>query len=308
MAALSLALFGLVEAGGDLGPWHAVTLGALASAAVLGVLFVWLERRAAEPIVPLDLFRDPMFTSASLIGFLVGVAMFGAIAFIPLYVQGVTGATATEAGSALSPLLLSWVTMSIVGGRLLSHVGVRRLVLAGVTLVAIGFVVLAFVDLTAGRLGLMLDMIVLGSGMGLSMLTLLIGVQASAPKGKLGIATSFQMFTRSIGGAVGVALMGAILAGTLTARLDDLPRESATGPAARAAADPNAMLDPALRASVPAETLAAMQAALGDGLRLAFALGAVVVLLALAAGYRLPRARLIGAKQDGHEERQAEAV
>jgi EmrB/QacA subfamily drug resistance transporter len=296
MVALSLALLGLVEAGSDLGPTHPLTISALVGAVVLGALFLRIERRALEPIVPLDLFRDKMFGAASLSGFLIGVAMFGAIAFIPLYVQGVTGASATEAGSVLSPLLLSWVTMSIVGGRLLGHVGVRSIVLAGISLVGLGFAALGLFDLSAHRGWLMFDMAVLGSGMGLAMLTLLIGVQATAPKGKLGIATSFQMFTRSIGGAVGVAIMGAVLSYTLGAKLDALSTTTVDGAVAKATADPNAMLDPELRASVPPGILASMQDALGDGLRNAFGLGTIAVLLAFVAAIRLPREKLIGRK------------
>jgi EmrB/QacA subfamily drug resistance transporter len=294
MGALTLGLFGLVEGGSELGFLHPVTYASLVGAGLLLLLFVWIERRTPEPIVPLELFRDRMFASSSAIGFLVGVAMFGAIAFIPLYVQGVTGATATEAGSALSPLLLAWVTLAVIGGRLLPYVGVRSLVLVGVALVAIGFVALFLVDVSVGRGWLLVDMAVLGSGMGLSMLTLLIGVQAAAPEGKLGIATSFQMFTRSIGGAVGVAVMGAILASTLGARLGTL--EGASPEAAVTRVDPNAMLDPALRATVPPETLAAMQSALGEGLRNAFGFGTLAVLFALLAALRLPTARLIGPK------------
>jgi len=296
MASLSLLLIGLVEGGSELGPFHPLTLGALVGAIVLGVLFTRIERRVPEPILPLDLFENRIFTVASVSGFLVGVALFGAIAFVPLFVQGVMGATATEAGSTLTPLLLAWVGFAVVGGRLLARVGVRTMVVFGTGLVAIGFVALYFFDVSVGRAWLLLAMAVLGSGMGLSMVTLLIGVQATAPPGKLGIATSFHMFTRSIGGAVGVAIMGAVLAFTLSARLERL-ETGASGEAVSAAkADPNAILDPTLRARVPVETVAEMQSALGDGVRSAFGLGAITVVLALVASLMLPRERLIGEK------------
>ena len=91
------------------------TIATFAASVALLALFLWVESRHPEPMVPLDLFRDRTFTTTTIVGFFVGTAMFGATSFIPLFVQGVTGSTATEAGSALSPLLLAWVVTSVVG-------------------------------------------------------------------------------------------------------------------------------------------------------------------------------------------------
>jgi EmrB/QacA subfamily drug resistance transporter len=177
-------------------------------------LLAW-ERRVAEPIVPLGLFRDRLVRTTTMSGFLTGVAMFGAISYVPLFVQAALGGTATQAGRTLTPLLLGWVSMSVVTGRLLPRTGHRPLVLTGLSLVTLGFFGLASAGHDTARVVLYLTLGVMGMGMGLTMLSLLLALQAAVPRTSLGAATSFAQFSRSIGGAVGVSLLGAVVAGTL---------------------------------------------------------------------------------------------
>jgi EmrB/QacA subfamily drug resistance transporter len=193
---------------GDLALLYAV-------AAALGGWFLFIERRSPEPIVPLDLFRDRLVAATTLAGFLVGVAMFGVISFVPLFVQGALGGTATEAGHTLSPLLLGWVTMSVVTGRVLPRVGYRRMILGGLSLVTIGFLGLLGAGHGSPRPLLLAELAVMGLGMGMTMLSLLLALQHAVPRHRLGVATSVGQFTRSIGGAVGVSMMGAIVAASL---------------------------------------------------------------------------------------------
>jgi EmrB/QacA subfamily drug resistance transporter len=199
----------LIALGGDGGstrwPW------VLATVVLLGA-FVTVERRTAEPIVPFDLFRTPVIGRSLAVVFLVGVALFGAIAFIPLFVQAVRGGTATEAGQAITPLFLGWVVMSIVGARLTVLLGYRVVSIAGSVLMTIGFAGLALVgEATPGWL-LLSSCTIIGAGMGTQMLSLLLAVQHGVDRSRLGIATSLNQFSRSIGAAIGVAAMGAILA------------------------------------------------------------------------------------------------
>lgn len=186
-------------------------------AVVLGVAFVVLERRTAHPILPLSLLGDRMVATTTFAGALLGIAIFGALAFVPLYVQSALGRSAREAGSVLTPLLLGWVGMSIITGRLLPRVGFRPFIVGGLTCVSLGFIGLATVQ-PEGRLTLLhLYLGLMGVGMGMTMLSMLLAVQSAVVREQLGVATSLGQFTRSIGGAVGVALMGAVVAAALPA-------------------------------------------------------------------------------------------
>jgi EmrB/QacA subfamily drug resistance transporter len=185
---------------------------AYAGSAALLAAFVAVERRVPEPILPLDLLRSPLMARTVAVVFLVGTALFGAIAFIPLFVQAVMGGTATEAGQVLTPLFMGWVVMSIVAARLTVRLGYRRLAIAGSLLMTMGFVGLTAVGADSPRSAVLLSGLLIGSGMGLSMLSLLLAVQHGVDRANLGIATSLNQFSRSVGAAVGVSAMGALMA------------------------------------------------------------------------------------------------
>ena len=191
------------------------------STVVLLAAFVVVERRAPEPILPLDLFGTPVIARSLAVVFLVGVALFGAIAFIPLYVQAVRGGTATQAGQAITPLFLGWVVMSIVGARATVLFGYRTVSITGSILMTIGFVGLTLVHSDSPRWILLSSCTVIGAGMGTQMLSLLLAVQHGVDRSRLGIATALNQFSRSIGAAIGVAAMGAVLARGLSGL--DLP-------------------------------------------------------------------------------------
>jgi len=169
-----------------------------------------------EPILPIDLLRTPIVARTIAVVFLVGMAMFGAIAFIPLFVQGVMGATATQAGQVLTPLFMGWVTTSIIGARLTVNIGYRRVAIAGTVLLIAGFGGLSLMTADSTRPALLASCFVIGAGMGFSMLSLLLAVQHGVDRSRLGIATSLNQFSRSIGAAIGVAAMGALMTRRLT--------------------------------------------------------------------------------------------
>ncbi|MBQ02850.1 MAG: hypothetical protein CL477_19485 [Acidobacteria bacterium] len=186
-----------------------------------GMLLYRVERRAAEPMVPLDLLTDPMVAAIAGTGLLVGVAMFGAISYVPLFVQQGLGGDAVEAGRALTPLILGWVVMSVVTGRVVLSTGYRPLVLTGMICVTAGFLGLSRIGSQSSVWLLRADLALMGMGMGMTMLSLVLAMQNVVARRHLGVATSFGQFTRSIGGAVGVALLGAVIAGALPA--DETP-------------------------------------------------------------------------------------
>jgi MFS family permease len=197
----------LIALGGELGP---VAPWLVASIALLG-LFVVVERRVPEPILPIDLLRAPVMSRSIVVVFLVGFALFGAIAFIPLYVQTVMGGTATQAGQVLTPLFLGWVIMSIVGARATVMLGYRSVSITGSVLMTIGFIGLTLLTTSSSRTELFAYCAVVGAGMGMQMLSLLLAVQHGVDRSRLGIATSLNQFSRSVGAAVGVAVMGALM-------------------------------------------------------------------------------------------------
>jgi EmrB/QacA subfamily drug resistance transporter len=208
-----LLLLGLFELGTTLG-WILLTVAVL----LLAVL-IWVERRAADPILPLTLFRERLFGSACLHGFLSGWAMFGSISFVPLFVQSVMGTSATAAGASLTPLLLGWVGASIIGSRLLLRMGYRTLALIGMVLLTLGSFFMSRIGTNASQITLTIYMAMMGIGMGLSVPAFLIAVQSTIQRRAMGIATSTLQFTRSIGGAFGVSVMGLVLSMALTANM-----------------------------------------------------------------------------------------
>jgi EmrB/QacA subfamily drug resistance transporter len=252
------------------------TLALIAAVGILFVVFVRIEKRAVDPIVPLALFRNRVVTVAVIVGFLAGIAMFAAITFVPLMAQGVLGATATQAGSFLTPLMVAWVLASIVGGRLLMRMGSRGLVVSGLVMMLGGFAALSTFSRTTPRWVMIVELTFIGAGLGLTMLTLLIASQHSVQRAQLGITTSLNQFSRSIGGALGVALLGAMLAAGL----------------ARYSQDPNALVNPRARAHIAPVQLAALQGALEGTLRTIFWTCTTVVALALAAATTMPKGKV----------------
>ncbi|HET7436384.1 MAG TPA: MDR family MFS transporter [Thermoanaerobaculia bacterium] len=278
--------------------------------AVVAALFVWfvrIEKRAADPVVPLTLFRNRVVSVSVIVGLLAGVGMFGAITFVPLFAQGVLGVSATAAGSMLMPLMLSWVTASVIGGRLLIRVGYRPLVLGGLTAMVAGFALMSFFTREMPRIILIAELALIGTGLGFTMLTLLIAAQHSVPREQLGITTSLNQFSRSIGGALGVALLGALMSAGLGANLHRTALQPhapmSVEEADRIADDPNVLVSPEAATTVSPAALEASRGALGASLRFVFAAGGVMSLLALFFGFAMPKGR----PESQHATRDAES-
>jgi EmrB/QacA subfamily drug resistance transporter len=291
MTALLVALVEGGRRGAGLGPLPVMLL---AVAAVLLVAFVAWERRAPEPLLPLRLFANRMFRAAAISGFLAGVAMFGAISFVPLFVQGVQGGTATQAGTALTPLVLGWVTFSALSARLLLRVGYRWPVLAGMVCLTLAFYLMSEMTPGTSRGALAWTMALAGVAMGLVMVPLLIAVQNAVPKRDLGAATSATTFFRSIGGAVGIAVMGAVLAHQLGSQIMRLGNGLTGLSAAQLrdlAAHPDAIVHPVLRSTLPPAVLAVFSEALAHALHAVFLVGFAIACLALASAFLVPAGR-----------------
>jgi EmrB/QacA subfamily drug resistance transporter len=225
--------------GGSILPWSSPQLwGTLALGLICLGGFVYEERLAAEPIMPLSLFRERTFVLAGLIGFIVGCALFGAVTFLPLYLQVVKGATPSQAGLQITPMMAGVLLSSIVSGRVISRIGKYRFFpIAGTALVTVGMLLLSTLNLDTPLLHMQAYMAILGLGLGMVMQVLVLAVQNVVEFRLIGVATSSATLFRSIGGSVGVAAFGAVFSNGLRTRLAalmppgaDMPR--ALGPQA----------------------------------------------------------------------------
>jgi EmrB/QacA subfamily drug resistance transporter len=200
---------------------------ALAGLALIGA-FIWQERRAAEPIIPLSLFRSSVFRVASALGFFIGLAMFGAIIFIPLFLQLVYGVSPTSSGLRMLPLMAGLLVASVTSGRIITRVGrYRAFPIAGTAITTIGMFLLSRLEVDTAPWLASVYMLVVGVGIGLVMQVLVLAVQNDAPARDVGVATSTATFFRSMGGSLGVALLGAIFASRLASELTALPGDAA---------------------------------------------------------------------------------
>jgi EmrB/QacA subfamily drug resistance transporter len=212
--------------GGTEYPWGSPTIVGLA---VLGVVligvFVWWEKRAAEPILPLSLFRSRVFSVANGMGFTIGMAMFGAIIFIPLYLQLVYGASPTSSGLRMVPLMAGLLVAAITSGRVISRIGrYRPFPIAGTAILVVGMFLLSRLDVDTPPWVASVYMMVVGVGIGLVMQVLVLVVQNDARPENIGVATSTATFFRSVGGSFGVAIFGTIFASRLADELAQLPQ------------------------------------------------------------------------------------
>ncbi|MFF3323520.1 MFS transporter [Streptomyces sp. NPDC002889] len=223
LAAASTCLVLLTSWGGTEYAWDSgVILGLAAAAAAITVLFLVVERFAPEPIIPLRLFRDPVFVITSLVGAVVGVALFGAAGYLPTFLQMVDGAGATESGLLMLPMMGGIVVASIVSGQLISHTGRYRIYpVLGSLVAAVGMWLLSGLEAGTPRLEYSIWQAVLGVGIGLVLPVLIIAVQSAVPPADLGTATSAHNYFRQMGGSVGAAVFGTLFADRLTDALAD---------------------------------------------------------------------------------------
>ncbi|WP_411080480.1 MFS transporter [Streptomyces sp. cmx-18-6] len=222
LAAASTCLVLVTSWGGTEYAWGSRTiLGLAAGAVVTTLLFVAVEHRAAEPIIPLRLFRDSVFNITGLIGAVIGIALFGAASYLPTYLQMVDGASATESGLLMLPMMLGIVGGSIVSGQLITRTGRYRIYpIVGSAVSVVGMWLLAGLEAGTSRLAYSLWQAVLGTGIGLVMSVLVLAVQNSVRPADLGTATSANNYFRQIGGSVGAAIFGTLFAGRLSDALD----------------------------------------------------------------------------------------
>ena len=219
----SLLILGLLE-GGTAWAWGSVTSGAVLGGAALAlVAFVPVERRAAEPVLPLWVFRHRVLIGGNLTAVAVGALLIGLSSYVPTYVQGVLGTGAVEAGFALAALTIGWPIAAALSGRLYMRIGFRDTALAGVAVVIVGSVLTADLGPHSPVWQVAAAMFVTGTGLGLCSSPTLVAVQSVVGWERRGVVTGTNMFSRSMGSALGAAALGALANATLTDRLAHAP-------------------------------------------------------------------------------------
>ncbi|MDT7715734.1 MAG: hypothetical protein QOH09_1726 [Pseudonocardiales bacterium] len=282
LAALTL----LCSWGGSQYPWSSapiITLGVVTAAALAA--FVAVERRVTEPVLSLALFRSRNFTAATTLTFLTGFAMFGAVTFLPQFQQNVQGASATSSGLQLLPLMGGMLATSLLGGQLVTRTGrYRGLLITGSVLMTAGLALLATMSVTTGQLTTSMYMVVLGVGMGLLMQTTMLVVQNSVAQRDVGVASGAATLFRTIGGSIGVSLLGTLFTQQVQSALPDRAGGAPGGGA----------LTPGTLEALPAPLREAYQAAITSGIHQVFLGGAAIAVVALIAAWAIREVPLRG--------------
>jgi EmrB/QacA subfamily drug resistance transporter len=238
--------------GGSTYPWSSpVIIGLFAASTVALAIFVWVETRVAEPILPIRLFASPVFTVCCILGFIVGFAMLGALTFLPTFMQFVNGVSATESGLRTLPMVAGMLITSIGSGNLVGRTGRYKVFpVAGTATMAVAFLLLSRMDAATPTWQQSLYLFVLGTGIGLCMQVLILVVQNTSSFADLGVATSGVTFFRTIGSSFGAAIFGSLFANFLAGGIG--PALAAAGAPPRAAESPQALhaLSPEMAAPI----------------------------------------------------------
>jgi EmrB/QacA subfamily drug resistance transporter len=298
--AIVAILLGLVLAGNTDQPgthyaWASPQIiGLFCIGAILIGAFLMIEARTKEPIIPLSLFKNRVITVVSIAGFFMGTGMFGAITYIPLFVQGVVGTKASTAGYILTPLMLSLILASIVGGRIISKLTYRTIIMTSLTIMGLGFYLLSTMSVDTTNLTVIFYMIITGLGMGSLMPTFTIAVQSAVGPEMRGVATSSSQFFRSIGGTMGVSIMGAIMASKMASGLSDVSKRLTDIPSETLLkySNPQSLLSVDTRASMPPEVYKAVREVLANSIDWIFITGVIFVLVGIIAAIFLGKSRL----------------
>lgn len=264
--------------------WQIIGLYGMAAASLL--LFVWIEVRAPEPVLPLHLWRSSIFRLSNIATIGVAMSMFGAIYFLPVFIQGVIGNGVTASGAILVPMMLAMIISSVVGGQLISRTGrYKVLLLAGLFVLGAGFFVVSTFDAASSNREAIEAMVLIGVGLGTTMQTYILIVQNSVSGRDMAVATSTMQLSRSIGSAIGLAILGTILTqGMAAAMARYLPaaalrqlRSSGSGATA------TAIFDPSQLAHLPPAIALGIRHALADALHPVFVAGLVIVIASFLA-------------------------
>lgn len=247
-----VALLLSLETIGLEGSWSSpLVIGGFVVALVGFVAFIYAERRAAEPIIPLTLFQNRTFSAVVGILFMQGIAMFGAILYMPLYMQAVLGQSASASGQLMTPMVLTMTAMNITVGQLIARTGrIKQYLIAGMAILTVTGLCLITLTPSANPLLITGYLVLMGLALGMGMPVTTLAVQASVERSVIGVATSATQFIRTMGSTMGTALIGTVVTGGYAARLLANAPQGVTTEAVEALHSPNALVDPAALAGL----------------------------------------------------------
>ena len=279
LAADLTAIVLFTSLGGTTWDWGSPQIiGLIVLSIVLLPIFVLVEQRAQEPILPLSLFRNRTFTTTSAVGFIVGFALFGAITFLPLYLQVTKGSSPTRSGLELTPLMAGLLVTSIVSGNLITRWGrYRPFPIAGTAIMAVGLFLLSRLEVDTPTWQVLGAGVVLGLGLGMVMQVLVLAVQNAVDPRQMGVATSGSTLFRQIGGSIGVSIFGAVFANQLHAEV-----------ASRFPESPPHAGDPGAIRALPPQVRSLFEQAFAAALHPVFLMATAVSLLAFALTWLIP--------------------
>lgn len=214
--------------GGSQYAWGSLQIiGLFAATLVAFSIFIMIEKRVQSPVLPLHLFKNSIFSISNSVGFLQGAGMFGAIMYMPFFVQGVIGTSATASGLVMMPMTLSMVVASAIGGQMITKSGkYKKMALTGLCIMAAGMIAMAFMSTESTNLIAVIMMIIVGMGLGISFPVFTLTIQNAVEQKLLGVATASSQLFRQIGGTVGVAIMGTIMTVRMQSKIESLSAES----------------------------------------------------------------------------------
>jgi EmrB/QacA subfamily drug resistance transporter len=305
------ALLLAVSWSGPTNGWgNGTTIALLVGTVVLAVAFVLVELRVAEPIIPMDLFKGRIFSGYAGYAFLMGFAMFGALIFLPLYLQAVKDMSPTRSGLALLPMIVGIFSASIPSGQLMSKTGRYKIYpIISAILVSGAMLLLSTIALDTAYWQLAIYMFVMGAGLGLSMQITVTAAQNSVPRKHMGTATSTMTFFRSMGGAIGTAVYGAVLTSRLKTHLGDIVPQTMQSMVDRLAKAANSVQAlHALKPPMKGWALSGLVQAMGDVFLVSLPFLAIALVIAIITPERRLAGRSDGAvKTDGEGDASLEA-
>ncbi len=287
LSATSLVLF--TSLGGTSYPWSSPLIVGMGIAGVIfGVAFVFAERRAMEPVIPLNLFSNSVFTAAGAIGFVVGFAMFGALTFLPLFLQDVKGVSPIASGVRLFPMMGGLLIASVGSGALVSRWGRYKVFpVIGTALMTLGLYLMSLIGITTGAWTMAAFMAVFGLGLGFVMQVLVVAVQNAVPYQELGTATSGTTFFRMIGGSFGTAVFGAIYTNLVVSNILHALHLSKVPPGFSVNAE-----NPAAIHRLPAAVQSAVVEGIAHTIQTMFLIGVPIGFVAFLLSWTLPEIEL----------------
>lgn len=292
LSALMLLFYGLLVAASQLDLVTAESVSVVVGVVLLLALFIAIEGRARDPLLPMTLFRMPSYSRPTCLSLLAAMGIFGVVGFLPLYVQGTLGGSATLAGLTLLPLSVGWTAGSLTAGRAAPVWGYRNVCATGMALMVAGYLPFMVLDEAGGMTLMIIAVSAAGTGMGMTNVTALVAAQGAVPFQHLGVATSTVMLFRTIGGALILSIMGSILLQRMNAAFTVVAADLKTSvpePVLQKLLNPQNLLDPATRALIPADLMPALIGALVNALWWAFLVGLAAAVAGLVLSCFLER-------------------